>query len=180
VTTRTDDLRLAEPSVAYGDEIAAFRAEALADAPHIPGGSELEDFPDPATWVAQCQSLTDPAALPPGYVPGEQWMLVRRDQPRILGLVNIRLSIDNDYLREYGGHIGYVVRPSERHRGYGRAQLLLALHRCQAVGLDRVLITCDVGNEASRRLIVSCGGVFERVTSPTPAGETMERYWVEP
>ena len=39
-----------------------------------------------------------------------------------------------------------------------RALLPLA---AKGFGLDQVLITCDVDNVASRRVIESCGGAFE-------------------
>lgn len=51
---------------------------------------------------------------------------MRKSDNRILGIINIRHAL-NDYLLTYGGHIGYSIRPSERQKGYGKIQLLLAL-----------------------------------------------------
>ena len=39
-------------------------------------------------------------------------------------------------------------------------------------GLDRVLVTCDVDNEGSRRVIEANGGVLEDVRG------TKRRYWI--
>ncbi|MDR0782377.1 MAG: GNAT family N-acetyltransferase [Propionibacteriaceae bacterium] len=173
-----DELRLVPPSLAYAEAIISYRAESLAEAPHISGGCMLADFPEPADWIAYCECLGDPATLPPGRVETEEWMLVRGDEPRVLGLINIRRSIDHDYLREYAGHIGYSVRPTERRKGYAAAQLRLGLDRCRALGLDRVLITCDTTNEGSRRTILACGGLFDRTTFDETDNTTMERYWI--
>ena len=42
--------------------------------------------------------------------------------------------------------------------------------------LIKLLITCDNDNEASRRTILACGGVFERTT--VKEGKTLEKYWI--
>lgn len=39
--------------------------------------------------------------------------------------------------------------------------LRAALPRARVLGLDRVLITCDATNTASRKVIEACGGLFE-------------------
>jgi predicted acetyltransferase len=82
----------------------------------------------------------------------------------------------NDYLAEYGGHIGYGIRPSERQKGYAKVMLALCLRKCREHGLDKVLITCDITNEGSRRTIIDNGGAFDRLTKD--GDEILERYWV--
>ncbi|MCL2316289.1 MAG: hypothetical protein FWC46_04265 [Actinomycetia bacterium] len=42
--------------------------------------------------------------MPDGRLVAEEWLLIRPDDGRMLGLVNIRLSIDDDYVREYASH----------------------------------------------------------------------------
>ena len=84
----------------------------------------------------------------------------------------------NEYLRLYGGHIGYSVRPSERRRGYAKAMLAMALPYARALGLRRVMISCFAHNEASRRTILANGGVFDGAVMEPEHGELLERYWI--
>ena len=58
------------------------------------------------------------------------------------------------------GHVGYSVVPWKRRLGYATQALALILPEARAVGLPFVELTTDEGNEASRRVIESNGGVF--------------------
>jgi predicted acetyltransferase len=94
-----------------------------------------------------------------------------------LGRVRLNLRL-NDELREFGGHIGYDVRPSARARGHASAMLAAALTRAAAHGLEDVLLTCAPDNVPSRRVIERNGGellglstagrlLFRCATAPT-------------
>jgi predicted acetyltransferase len=76
-----------------------------------------------------------------------------------LGRLAIRHRLAPGALGERNGHIGYDVRPSARRRGHATAMLAAALPEAARLGLPRVLVTCDVDNEASRRTIERNGGV---------------------
>lgn len=79
---------------------------------------------------------------------------------------------------QFGGHIGYGIRPSEQRKGYGKEQLTLALEFCkEELKLDRVLITCSKANTASAKTILSCGGILENEWNN---GERItQRYWIK-
>jgi len=77
-----------------------------------------------------------------------------------------------DFLLHYGGHIGYDVRASARRRGHATAMLRAALPLAAGFGIEQALVTCDTTNTASRKVIESCGGVFE-----DERGGKL-RYWV--
>jgi predicted acetyltransferase len=96
------------------------------------------------------------------------------DGPDYLGTVIIRHRLTPELTR-HGGHIGYHVAPRRRRQGHATAMLAAAVAYCrQPLGLDRVLVTCDLANTASRRVIEANGGVLENVLD----GEC--RYWIEP
>jgi predicted acetyltransferase len=52
----------------------------------------------------------------------------------------------------------YLVAPWRR-QGHATRMLAAGLDQCRGLGLDRVLLTCDAGNEPSRRVILANGGV---------------------
>ncbi|MER0123002.1 GNAT family N-acetyltransferase [Streptococcus sp. ZJ93] len=109
--------------------------------------------------------------IPEGFVPFVQYVSFD-EHGQALGFLNLRLRL-NDKLLQHGGHIGYCIRPSERGKGYAKEQLRLGLIEARAKAISRVLLTCHVDNEASRRTILSQGGQLEN-----KIGET-ERYWIE-
>ncbi|WP_205718186.1 GNAT family N-acetyltransferase [Actinomadura soli] len=88
-----------------------------------------------------------------------------------LGTLIVRHRLTPE-LAEVGGHIGYHVVPARRRRGHATRMLTAGLAECRGLGLDRVLLTCAVGNEPSRRVIVANGGVHDGRAH----GE--DRYWI--
>lgn len=99
------------------------------------------------------------------------------DSGRLLGLIQIRLALKG-YLVDFGGHIGYSVRPSERRKEYAKTMLKAALNICRNEGLSRVLITCLEDNIGSAKTIESCGGIFEKtVYDDMNYKANMKRYW---
>lgn len=77
------------------------------------------------------------------------------------------------------GHIGYVVRPSERGKGYATQMVALCLEEARARRMDRVLLDVHATNAASCRVIEKSGGIWENdVPDPVDAAETIRRYWI--
>jgi predicted acetyltransferase len=73
-----------------------------------------------------------------------------------LGTLVLRHELTPD-LAEAGGHIGYhVVLPWQR-QGHATRMLAEGLARGRDLGLDRVLLTCDRENEASRQVTSATG-----------------------
>jgi predicted acetyltransferase len=115
--------------------------------------------------------------LPPDHVPST--FLFAFDASRIVGRVSIRHKL-NDFLLRVGGHIGYVVVPEFRRRGYATVILRLALRIAhEQLGIDRVLVTCDDDNVGSIRTIERNGGILEDVVSQRDLEKPRRRYWIE-
>ena len=173
-----DELYLTRPSLAYAAQIAACRQEFLDRGERIDGSSRLEDYLDPRSWLAWLDALSVSETCPDGFVVGTQWLCVRASDDRVVGMVNLRHTL-NDYLLNIGGHIGYSTRPDERTKGYAKAMLGMALKEAAKLGLNNVLITCYRSNEASRRTILAWGGVMENEFWYEDEGDFVQRYWVE-
>jgi predicted acetyltransferase len=125
--------------------------------------------------LAELTSARDPATAPPGTLPYEDYWLMEGEV--WIGLLTLRVQLDEQLLRS-GGHLGYVVRPSKRRRGYGKELLRLGLEKARERGLRRVLLTCDETNDGSRRIIEANGGRLEN--SIPIEGQTARklRYWI--
>lgn len=111
----------------------------------------------------------------PDRVPAETFMLIRKSDNKLLGIVNIRMSL-NDKLLQHSGHIGYGIRPSERKKGYASYQLYCALKFCDENGIDRALLTCDKNNIGSAKTIQNCYGVLENEIQEE--NRITQRYWI--
>jgi predicted acetyltransferase len=98
---------------------------------------------------------------------------------RIVGRVSIRHSL-NESLQRIGGHIGYVVVPEFRRRGYATEILARALQIARDVaGIRHVLVTCDDDNIGSIRTIEKNGGRLENIISGHDLKKPKRRYWID-
>jgi predicted acetyltransferase len=107
-------------------------------------------------------------------VPAHTYFLVCNNK-RIFGAINIRHCL-NEYLFQFGGHIGYGIRPSERGKGYASLMLGMALPIAKKLGIDEVLVTCDKNNTASAKTIIKNGGILENEVMEEE--EIVQRYWI--
>ncbi|MFH1511895.1 MAG: GNAT family N-acetyltransferase [Bacillota bacterium] len=124
------------------------------------------------TWLADTWALeTKPRG---SYVTGHTYFAFDGDGV-LVGVIALRHTL-NDYLLKAGGHIGYGVRPSARRRGHASAMLAAVLPLAAALGLTRVLITCDKQNIGSARAILRNGGILENEAEDS--GRILQRYWV--
>ena len=98
---------------------------------------------------------------------------------RIVGRGAIRHTLTPS-LERVGGHIGYVVVPECRRRGYATQILRLSLGIARdTIGLRRVLVTCDETNVGSIKTIENNGGILENVIGEPEVAAPKRRYWID-
>jgi len=113
-----------------------------------------------------------------GWVPTYNFWLTNMNN-EILGVVRIRTSLINESVRIFAGHIDYDISPLSRRRGYGTTLLKLALEKAATMfKLDKVLITCDDDNIASKKIIENNGGIFESKILKEENERQRIRYWI--
>ena len=114
----------------------------------------------------------DDSPRPTGHVPSTFFWVIDDEEPdTYLGSISVRHEL-TPFLLEVGGHIGYSIRPGARRRGVATEALRLVLPHAAALGIDPALLTCDVDNIGSAKVIEANGGVLEDVRG------VKRRYWV--
>ena len=169
------DLHLRVPRA---DEEAEFLRAHRATSPEVP--SFLHYYREGMPFQRYLEVLAEQERgvnLPPGHVPST--FLFAFAGSRIVGRVSIRHSL-NAFLEHIGGHIGYVVVPEFRRRGYATEMLRRSIEIARdRLGIARILVTCDDNNVGSIRTIEKNGGVLENVVSGPDLETPKRRYWIQ-
>ena len=170
-------MKLIEPTMEYDREIQAFRNEFLHPGMSMDGGGSLIRCENTADWLTRVEAFKRQETVPEGRVPTMQFIYLREEDRKIVGVIQIRHHLNEAHLKWFG-HIGYSVAPSERHKGYATQMLGLVLPECRRLGIPKVLITCIRGNEGSKRTILKNGGVYESTVYQQELERYLERYWI--
>lgn len=168
-------LEMVEANISYAVDIMAYKQEFLDAGDNMDGTGMLRESGTAEEYIYACGRLSSKASCPEGYVPSTQYFGVV--DGRIIGMIDLRHSLDTPELERFGGHIGYSVRPGDRGHGYAGLMLAWVLRRAKERGIDNVLITCLEGNIASEKTIRRCGGTYES-TVITDRGKKLMRFWI--
>ena len=140
-------------------DIMQFRNEFLSAGEHSINGSRgLHNYDNYNDWIW----LVKECEKPDNHLLGVQantYFAIRENDSKVVGCIELRTSL-NEKLRKIGGHIGYSVLPAERRKGYATEMLHLILIKAAKIGLNEVLLTCDVNNFGSIKTIEKNGGML--------------------
>jgi predicted acetyltransferase len=95
----------------------------------------------------------------------------------LVGRASVRFEL-NEFFASEGGHIGYVVLPDFRRRGYATEILRQSLVIARAGGVDAVLMYCSETNVGSIAAIERNGGVLDEVIANDQGVPSGRRYWI--
>jgi predicted acetyltransferase len=157
------------------DEIIQFALDTEADKIHL-GDYELMKS-DPEAYLIDVENQSKGIDLPDRWVPHTRYWYIRNGS-RIIGSIDMRHYLTPD-LEDLGGHIGYVIRPEERNRGYATSMLARLIPEAFSLGIKKLLITAASDNIASRKVTEKNGGILDGERFSCIAERMTAYYWIE-
>jgi predicted acetyltransferase len=136
---------------------------------------------DPAAFISNQRereggtiTLNDGRTVP--RIPGPFFWI---SDGEFCGQINLRYQPGTlDLPPHVSGHVGYSIVPWKQRRGIASAALRLLLPIAAARGLPKVLITCDEGNEGSRKVIERSGGLYAGSQFDAEHGANKLLFWL--
>lgn len=174
-----DKLSLVRPSLSYLEQIEAFRQEFDHINETMHGSIGLLDFKDTTEWldfVKKCEEGFNTIMF---KVPSSTFLCIRQSDQKMVDICNIRHNVVQERLFNRVGHIGYSIAPSERYKGYAKEQLRLAVIEAKKIGIDRILMTCDITNIASEKTILANNGIYNNTFHDRSDDSYTKRFWIE-
>ena len=131
-------------------------------------------------WLKELENRTNQEYMNTiGWAPSLTYFLIRENDNRIIGMINLRYNLTEEILAKGGSHIGYGIRPTERRKGYNRINLYLGLLQEQQLGEKRVLLECLADNIGSNKTITALGGILEKSEIDDWDNELTNYYWID-
>ena len=169
------------PSIKRKDEIIEYLDEFVKYGSKINGTGSLDKIYEGYTFeeaLSRCLKLEDEEyAKRVNRCPGKTFLLIRDNDNKIIGSINLRWNL-NDVMLKFGGNIGYGIRPTERRKGYNKINLYMVLYEAKKVGLTKVMLDCNSNNIGSDKTIKALGGVLERCEVDPSDNELTNVYWI--
>ena len=168
-------LNLVFPSEEYKNQIISYKEEFILNNDSMDGTSNLISYENIDEWLEKLKRNLKEETVDKGLVPATTYLVIREDDKKLVVMIDIRHKL-NDYLLNFGGHIGYSVRKTERRKGYATEMLKLSLEKCKELNIEKVLITCNKENIPSAKTILNNNGILENEIKN--GDKITQRYWI--
>lgn len=168
---------LEKPSLKRKNDAIEYINEHIEYSSNINGAGQLDSYLKEKTyedWLLYLDKMKEGIN---DWVPSSTYFLIRKNDDKIIGMINIRHKL-NDTLLIHGGHIGYGIRPKERVKGYNKINLYLGLIKCKNLGIKKALLMAYDNNLASIKTILAFNGVLENKIKENDNDVLLGRYWI--
>ena len=128
-----DELILVRPRAEHAEQVMAYKEEMAKNGDSFDGCAGLEETETYEEWLD-----FDTRLKKKGYVPSEVFLAVRKEDNKVVGIIDYRRPL-TPFLLKYGGNIGYSILPSERRKGYATKMLKILLPVAKSTGKKRCL-----------------------------------------
>lgn len=170
------------PSLERKNEIIEYLDEFVEYGSNINGSGSLDKIYDGYTFeetLERCLNMgNEEYSKKFERCSAKTFLLIRESDNKIVGTINIRWNL-NEKMLQFGGHIGYGIRPTERRKGYNKINLYLGILEARRLGLEKVMLDCDVNNLGSDRTLKALGGKLERTEVDPSDGVLTNVYWFD-
>ena len=160
-----DKFFLEKPSINRKEEIIEFLNEFVKYHSNINGSGGLDKIYDGYTFEQALERTlnmeNEDYAKKNHRCPGKTFLLIRNSDNKIIGTINIRWNLTKE-MQQFGGNIGFGIRPTERRKGYNKINLYLGLLETQKLGLKKIMLDCEANNIGSEKTMQALGGILIR------------------
>lgn len=138
------EIILVKPTKEYENQMIDYKEEHIKNNENvIHASSRWDKMNNYDEWLNLLNEHSSVETIKDNWAVHTTFLGIRKSDNKVVGMIDIRHELTNDFLRNYAGHIGYGVRPTERKKGYATQMLTQALEFCKdKLGLERVMISC--------------------------------------
>lgn len=139
-------------------------------------GNAYRDGEDFDSMIKRLEDRSKGKNLVSSDVPSTMKWIIENNE--VVGTIDLRHLLNKSYFERLG-HIAYYIHPLKRNKGYATKALSLAIKWYQKKSIKRILITCYSDNEASKKVILHNGGIFEKCVLDKLSGKIINRYCIK-
>ena len=148
-------IKLIKPSKEFFNQLKELKQDFINNnESRIQGSGSLDKYENLDEWLKSINEIEQ--GLNPKLVPTTYYLILSDDE--VVGTICMRHYLTKD-LEEFGGHIGYSIKPSARRKGFATEALRLILELYKDK-YDEILIMWEDDNIASNKTILANGGIL--------------------
>lgn len=148
-------IKLIKPSSEHFTQLVELKQDFINNnEPRIQGSGSIDKYDDLNGWLKSINDIEQ--GKNEKLVPTTYYLILSDDE--VVGTISMRHYLTKD-LEEFGGHIGYSIKPSSRRKGFATEALRLILDLYKDK-YDDILIMCEADNIGSNKTIIANDGAL--------------------